>query len=105
MMTVVRKFLRLRSDQQRLPLEALVLVLGFRIGLWVHSWKKLSDRSRLSCDHKIARGQSFEIARLEWAVRHASRIVPRASCLTQALVLQRLLSRFGHCAALQIGVA
>jgi hypothetical protein len=42
--------------------------------------------------------------RLERAVRLASRLVPRATCLTQALALNHLLARHGHASTVQIGV-
>ena len=41
--------------------------------------------------------------RLEWAVRVASRAVPHATCLTQALALQRLLARHGYVSIVQVG--
>ena len=40
-----------------------------------------------------------------WAVRVASRRIPGASCLTQALALQWLLARAGRSARIHIGVA
>jgi hypothetical protein len=40
-----------------------------------------------------------------WAVTVGSRYVPAATCLTQALVTQVLLSRRGHPASMRIGVA
>jgi hypothetical protein len=45
-----------------------------------------------------------EAKRLAWAVMAASRRVPRATCLVQALTLQHLLSKNGHGSELIIGV-
>lgn len=42
---------------------------------------------------------------IAWAVRHVSRVVPGATCLTQALAAQLLLSRRGYASRLRIGVA
>src|SRR4051812_653050 len=42
--------------------------------------------------------------RLEWTVRVASRVVPYATCLTQALALQRVLARHGYRSVVQVGV-
>ena len=42
---------------------------------------------------------------LAWAVEAASRYVPRATCLVQALALQALCARRGQATALRIGVA
>ena len=43
--------------------------------------------------------------RVVWAVKTASRFVPKATCLTQALVAQIILARRGCATDLQIGVA
>jgi hypothetical protein len=40
-----------------------------------------------------------------WAVAVASRFVPKATCLVQALAGQALLARRGHAARLHIGVS
>ncbi len=42
---------------------------------------------------------------LTWAIPAASRRVPHASCLTQALAARLLLTREGHEATLRVGVA
>jgi hypothetical protein len=42
--------------------------------------------------------------RVAWAVRAASRRIPGASCLTQAVAARLLLARYGHHALLRIGV-
>lgn len=44
------------------------------------------------------------MGRLEWSVRTGGRFIPRATCLTQALALHRLLSRYGYHSSVQIGV-
>lgn len=43
--------------------------------------------------------------RIVSAVRRCSRVVPRATCLTQALAARKLLEKEGHAADLKIGVA
>jgi hypothetical protein len=43
------------------------------------------------------------VERLEWAVRVASCAVPHATCLAQALALQRLLARNGYVSVVQVG--
>lgn len=42
---------------------------------------------------------------MAWAVAHASRVVPAASCLTRALALQYLLARVGQNCVIRVGVA
>jgi len=41
---------------------------------------------------------------LFWAVRAASRRIPAATCLTQALALHKLLQSAGHSSRIEIGV-
>jgi hypothetical protein len=53
-------------------------------------------------------GESAEqvpVVRVAWAVTVASRYVPAATCLTQALVTKLWLGRTGHHAIVRIGVA
>lgn len=45
-----------------------------------------------------------QLAALAWSVGNASRIVPKATCLTQACALQIMLARRGIDAVLRIGV-
>ena len=45
------------------------------------------------------------MVRVGWAIRKAANHVPRATCLTQALAAQLLLSRFHYASQLCIGIA
>ena len=47
----------------------------------------------------------MQVEKIAWAVRAASKGVPHATCLTQALAAQVLFSRYRHAADLKIGVA
>jgi Transglutaminase-like superfamily len=50
-------------------------------------------------------GDPVSLEQVVWTVTVASQNIPGATCLTQALVTQVLLSRRGHPASLCIGVA
>jgi hypothetical protein len=54
---------------------------------------------------KVARGTAGSVEQLVWAVKTVSPYLPRASCLTQALAAQALLSRSGFPSQIEIGVA
>ena len=43
--------------------------------------------------------------RVPWRVSTAARLIPGATCLTQALATQLLLARAGHASQIRIGVA
>ena len=49
-------------------------------------------------------GEVWSEDRLVWAVGAASRYVPRATCLAQALAIQLVLKQSGRQASLHIGV-
>ena len=54
---------------------------------------------KVSCDRLNA------VNRIAWAVRAASRLVPRTTCLPQAMAATTLLRRAGFAADLRLGVA
>jgi transglutaminase superfamily protein len=85
----------------RLLGSALVTVARVRIALWLLPWSRFAKSMTIS-QNVTPVPRSPE--RLEWSVRVASRAVPYATCLTQALALHRLLARHGHCSIVQVGV-
>jgi hypothetical protein len=94
------------GDEKRLLIRANRLLWVCRLGLWLLPFKVLrrqlakAERRTLS-DVQAA---TVEIDKIIWAVAVASRYVPAATCLTQALAAQVLLKQ--HCAPalLRIGV-
>jgi hypothetical protein len=101
-MTAMRKFWQLSSAERGLLFEAGLSLLVFRIALWLLPWQRVS---RLRWQKGLSRVSRFSVERLEWAVRNASRVIPGASCLTQALALQHLLARAGYPSSIHFGVA
>jgi hypothetical protein len=93
--------------RRRFLVKTLLLVWVIRLGLWLIPFRTL----RRLID-KVA-GNPGESRHTGWptagqiagTVELASRYVPKATCLTQALTTQLLLGRYGHPAALHIGVA
>ena len=84
-----------------------MLVAGIRVALWTLSFATLQ---RLLKQRALAalfprNLAELPVARLAWAVETTSRRIPDATCLTQALALQFLLTRAGRPSALRIGVA
>lgn len=102
------KFLQLSRSDQLLLFRALTAVISMRLFLWVLPFRVVHRlvRRRLAgfqWSSEEAAGESAD--RVVWAVTAASRIVPRATCLTQALAGQVLLARRGYQSRLRIGVA
>jgi hypothetical protein len=71
-----------------------------RAALWFLS---VDTVRRLSA--RVARGTAGSAEQLVWAVKTVSRFLPQATCLTQALAAQALLSRSGFPSQVEIGVA
>ncbi len=106
-MKQLRKFLSLRPSDRHLLVSTALLLGGIRLGL-----RLLPFRTLQRVVDKLAqppaglrRTNQSSVARLVWAVTVASRYVPKATCLTQALVAQVLLGRHGHRTQLRVGVA
>ena len=97
--------MRLSPADRRLLLRAWLLLLIVRLGLWLlpfHCLRRFWQRF-ITAAPAVAPAAG-EAHRLAWAVPLASRYVPHATCLTQALALQILLTREGAAALLRLGV-
>jgi hypothetical protein len=71
------------------------------VALWIFS---VAAARRIA--RAMARGTARVPAeRLVWAVQAASRRVPRATCLVQAVAADALLTRAGYESVVEIGVA
>ncbi|PBB86520.1 lasso peptide biosynthesis B2 protein [Mesorhizobium sp. WSM3876] len=82
--------------------HCLAVVAAVRIGLTFSSYNRIRDLViRLD-----ARGAASvaDLRRVAWGVAAAARIVPGASCLTQALAGQYLLARQGSASNIRIGI-
>lgn len=106
-MNRLSKYQRLSAAERSLLLQAATRLAVFRLGLWLLPYPVLR---RLMQRHLPTLPLPASVAalpadRLAWAVCVASRAVPAATCLTQALALHSLLTAAGHPARIQIGVA
>ena len=106
-MGVLRRIRRLRRRDALLlwqALGAILLVRGY-LGRGAHH-----DLRRMIEAHGLARpaaGQGApraDLAEIAWSVRAAARLVPGASCLTQASAGQMLLARRGHATTIRLSV-
>jgi hypothetical protein len=95
----------LAREDRALVLRTLPLVAGIRVGLWIVPFRRLQAILGSLARLPLYVPPDMPVSRLVWAVRAASRRVPAASCLTQALALQCLLTRAGRASEIHIGVA
>ena len=100
----IRQFVELPGRDRRLLLRAVALVAAVRLALWTlpFRWVRWVVDSKRSVSKELA---AMRVPRLAWAVQAAARRIPGASCLTQALVLHRLMAAAGHDAGVHIGVS
>jgi hypothetical protein len=103
----IRKFMELSWPDKLLLIYAILalamVALGLRILGWLdlqHLLLKLGNWSS-----RFVLTQRPSVQKIARAIRIASRYVPKATCLPQALAAQLLLTQNGYPANLQIGVA
>jgi len=100
-------FYRRPRHEKRLLVTAFVLLAFVRAGLWSLSLQQLRRllEQRVSPAASLRSGMRSDVGRISWAVTTASRFIPRATCLVQALALQTMLRQHGIASSLNIGVA
>lgn len=104
-MTALRRFLRFPPRERRLLIQATVLLTLVRAGLPLLPFRVLLRLTRgMERPVRPRRGGDIPVHCITWAVRRASRLIPGATCLTQALTGRVLLARAGHPSELRIGV-
>src|SRR4051794_34726787 len=87
-----------------LTAEAWALLMAARIGLRALPFGRLRAMARRLA-RRSPRGTHASPEAIGAALARGSRLVPRATCLVQALAGAVLLARHGHPATLRIGVA
>lgn len=96
------KFLRLPAWERGLLVRA-ILTLGFaRLTLKLLPFARVR-RLLTPRPGGSVRAEITPVA-VRWAVGHAQRVIPDATCLPQAVTAEALLARGGHDAVMRIGV-
>lgn len=103
----LRKYLLLTSGERAILARAVILLWTTRIGLWVLPFRILRPfiTRATHAPVDLQASQSSSVERIAWIVAVASRYVPKATCLTQALAAQALLGWYGIPSQVCIGVA
>ena len=102
----LRTLVSLSASEIRAFITATLLVGSIRVFLWLlPSRFILRGVRRLAIlpERSVARRPSA--AQIVWSIEAASRRIPRASCLTQAIATQILFRRHGYGSRLCLGVA
>jgi Transglutaminase-like superfamily len=101
-MTRLRRFLSLPTARQILLVEAFWTVAMNRALLSMFPARAIRERAPKS--RRRSAMSMHQLEEIADAVRTAARYVPGATCLTQALAVQSLLTRYGHASSMHIGV-
>jgi transglutaminase superfamily protein len=96
----LKRFARLTMAERLLLIRVLLVVGVARATLWLLP----IEAARKAVARAAAGTMGHSRERLVWAVRVASRYLPRATCLTQALAAQALLAHSGYPSQVEIGV-
>ena len=107
----LRRFMRLDPADRGAAVEAAVLMAAVAVALTaVRTGAVRAALGRLAVPRRAAAGarrreSGAAAAEVERAVRRAAAVVPRASCLVQALAAEAMLGRRGCPARLHVGFA
>src|SRR5215207_5646128 len=106
-MSRVAKFVGLPLSDQVFLLYCLLIVAFVRIGLSLFSYRTLRRWLQQTVAHDASNNDVRRRlpGRIVWGVSNCARVVPRASCVTQALAAQFLLARAGYRSEMRVGVA
>jgi Transglutaminase-like superfamily len=95
----LKRFRLLTEEERSLLVRVLVTVVAARVSLWMLPVEAARKMTRAA-----AGMTSGSVEQVVWAVTLASRFVPGASCLTQAIAAQAVLARSGIASQVQVGV-
>lgn len=99
-MRQLKRFVQLTGTERRILIRVLFVVGVARAALCV-----LPANTVRKVVAKAASGAAGTVTQMVWAVRAVSRYLPGATCLTQAVAAQALLTQSGFASQVEIGVA
>ncbi|WP_048190974.1 lasso peptide biosynthesis B2 protein [Methanobacterium sp. SMA-27] len=103
-MNKIHSFYKLSSEKKSLFIKSLILTIFIRLSLSLLSFSRGKKISKIFSIPPNNSKATSTIGDIIWSVRVVSPYIPRATCLTQAITGQILLSRYNHRSNLKIGV-
>ncbi|HEX5096576.1 MAG TPA: lasso peptide biosynthesis B2 protein [Acidimicrobiia bacterium] len=99
----VLTFLRMPPADRALAVRAAGWLLVARVALWTMPFPRVQDlAARMGAGRRTV---GVAPGRVAWTVETVARSIPEATCLTQALAADVMLSRMGEEPSIHIGVA
>jgi hypothetical protein len=103
-MSIILSFLKLPTWEKKIAIESLLCVIRIRIMLWMFPFTTVQTKvQERVVKHDFSR-EVITMPRLRIMIVAASRYVPRATCLVQALAGYILFSKYGYTTSIKIGV-
>jgi hypothetical protein len=103
-MSKINTFFKLSSYRKSLFIKSLILIIFIRLSLSLLSFSRVQNISKRFSRPINDQKETITIKDIVWSVQSVSAYVPRATCLTQAITAQILLSRHNQPSKLKIGV-
>jgi hypothetical protein len=103
-MSKINTFFKLSFDRKSLFIKNLILIIFIRLSLSLFSFSRVQKVSEIFSRSNINQKDVTSIKDIVWSVQAVAAYVPRATCLTQAITAQILLSRHNQQSKLKIGV-
>jgi len=104
-MRVISSFIDLPVRDKLVAIESLLWVIWIRILLWILPFPSVQRRVQKMVRESGPRDEdSISMPRLRAMILVASRFVPRATCLVQALAGYIMFSKYGYNTSIKIGV-
>ena len=100
--SALSKFLRLPMPDRILLVRSVLSLATARMALWILPFR--IARRLLTRRRPRAVSANISHEKVRWAISVAKRVVPKATCVPQALAAESLLTRGGLPAELHIGV-
>ena len=104
LMNRIKSFFKLSSDKKSLFIKTIFLTIFIRLSLFSLSFSRVQTISNKLSKASTNQKSPKTVKDIVWSVRVASYYVPKATCLTQAITAQILLSKYNYNSKLKIGV-
>jgi Transglutaminase-like superfamily len=92
----------LPNRDRRLVLKTMGLLWRVQLSLWFSPALALETYHRIIVNRSSS--QHAPVYQILWAIQTASRLIPRATTLTEALAAKSMLARYGYDSKLHVGV-
>lgn len=104
LMLKIKNFFKLSSKKQSLLCKTLLLTILIRLSLFLLSFSRVQVIANKLSKIRTNKKDIKAVEDIIWSVKVSSHYVPNATCLTQAITAQILLTKYNYNSKLKIGV-